>query len=408
MLLDEWSEEELDLARAIGAGGSSASARRSEDAGQGRREVEARPQRRESGVFGDDWLDEAFDRQLPADPSAWRQLPEGHGIDEGSREDPSQDEMDIDDLDGSPLVPGGEGDGDQDPDEDGDCRCEISLDLKPAGGDGLVLSVLVGEQRARAWVDAHAWCEWIAPRLTVQRPQQIPPDLLPLLGQWTLLPLQRHAEQAAVPAPAFVDAEAGSIPRTTAPTLTLRRADAVMELRLLDWPASWVAALAGKLDVPLAPLELPPLPVALAAGWVRLTRRQLRELRPGDGVVLERGVRVELGHAWLVAGRTVARLRVADGTWCVEDRLDEETTMDGPGMVELEGEGLTDDSIVLTAVAEVARLPLSLDTLRGLHRGQVLELAHASHGRVTLTVSGHAVAHGALLRVGDKLVMRIE
>ena len=74
----------------------------------------------------------------------------------------------------------------------------------------------------------------------------------------------------------------------------------------------------------------------------------------------------------------------------------------------LRGSQLDDDNIVLTAVAEVGRLSLSLDTLRELQTGQMLELAHASHGRVTLTVSGQAVAHGTLLRVGDKLVMRIE
>ncbi|MFX5595039.1 hypothetical protein ABTD92_20520, partial [Acinetobacter baumannii] len=80
--------------------------------------------------------------------------------------------------------PGIGGTGDTDAQAEG---AAIVLDLKPCGGDGVVLSLSIDGQRARAWVDADAWCEWLAPRLAVQRFQQIPPDLLGLLGQWTLL-----------------------------------------------------------------------------------------------------------------------------------------------------------------------------------------------------------------------------
>lgn len=423
MLLDEWSEEELALARAIGAGASSGNARHKGGLDEGPRsgkqanvrgyldlesgaEGEA-ADRAEADFLGDDWLDDAFERRSLSGSS---ELDPPRGGSESGRDGPEPGDGEETGYpeEAEEAEAANEAGAGRIASEDDQAQCEVSLDLRPAGGDGLLLTVMLGEQKARAWVDAHAWCEWIAPKLTVQRPQQIPPDLLPLLGQWTLLALQRRAEQAGLPAPRFLGAEAGSVPRSSAPTLTLRRPDAAIELRLLEWPAAWVATMAGSMAAPLPPLELPAVPVALAAGWVRLSRRQLRELQPGDGVVLERAARVELGHAWLVAGRTLGNVRFDDGIWRIEDTVDEETMMDAPDAVELEGEGLTDDSIVLTAVAEVARLPMPLDVLQGLHRGQVLELAHASHGRVTLTVSGRQVARGALLRVGDKLVMRIE
>ncbi|WP_043439928.1 FliM/FliN family flagellar motor switch protein, partial [Cupriavidus sp. HPC(L)] len=106
--------------------------------------------------------------------------------------------------------------------------------------------------------------------------------------------------------------------------------------------------------------------------------------------------------------RPLALACLAHGAWHIEHACNEETSMEQGTEATLRGSQLDDANIVLTAVAEVGRLSLSLDTLRELQAGQTLELAHASHGRVTLTVSGHAVASGTLLRVGDKLVMRIE
>lgn len=200
--------------------------------------------------------------------------------------------------------------------DDADAHTEgaaIVLDLKSSGGDGVVLSISIDGQRARAWVDAEAWCEWLAPRLAVQRFPQIPPDLLGLLGDWTLLPLQHRARRAGLGLPRFCSAEPGSCVRAIAPTLTLCRADAELDLRLLDWPETWIAALAQTMEDRRPPLTIPPIPVALAAGWVRLTRAQLARLSPGDGVVLERPAAIEHGHAWLVAERPLALAYLAHG-----------------------------------------------------------------------------------------------
>lgn len=348
MLLDDWSDEELGLARAIGAG-----------------RVADPPGTAGADLGTDDPLDDPF----LMDPG---QTPAG----------PERAE-----TDGSTA---------------------IALDLKSCGGDGVMLSLMVDGQRARVWADESAWCDWLSPRLDVQRLQQIPPDLLGLLVHWALLPLQPHAEQAGLGMPRFAGIETGSCARAIAPTLCMRRHDAQLDLRLLDWPEPWISALAQTMRDCRPRLSVPPIPVALAAGWTRMTRAQLAGLQPGDGVVIDRAVRVEQGHAWLIAERPLARLSFDGYSWAVEESFQEEYEMDQIGDASLTRGGLTDDSIVLTAVAEVGRLSMSLDTLRELQAGQVLELAHASHGRVTLTVSGQPVASGTLLRVGDKLVMRVE
>jgi len=442
MLLDEWSDQDLELARAIGPGRSSAAA--------GGRRGGAGPHGHGDGLdalqalegldaadpltnaLADPLADsirrlDAFDGDpLGGDPLADDLLGEPGGVVRhvpGRHEAPADfgadgpgggKEHDIGDIGGIGDIGDINGIGDIDGIGDPanlDTHPEgaaLLLDLKSCGGDGVVLSMSIDGQRARAWADADAWCEWLAPRLAVQRFQQIPPDLLGLLGQWTLLPLQHHARQAGLGLPHFCAAEPGSCVRAIAPTLTLSRADAELDLRLLDWPEPWIAALAQTMEDRRPPLTIPPIPVALAAGWARLTRAQLAGLVPGDGVVLERPAAVEHGHAWLVAERPLALACFAHGAWHIEYACNEETSMEQGTETALRGSQLDDDNIVLTAVAEVGRLSLSLDTLRELQTGQMLELAHASHGRVTLTVSGQAVAHGTLLRVGDKLVMRIE
>lgn len=407
MLLDEWSDQDLELARAIGPGRSSVAERgRHGGAGpHGHIDGLGALQALERLDAADPLADplgrlDAFDGGPLNDDPFSNDLPGESG---GVRQGPGRHEALIDVHRGE--EPGIGGTGDTDAQAEG---AAIVLDLKPCGGDGVVLSLSIDGQRARAWVDADAWCEWLAPRLAVQRFPQIPPDLLGLLGQWTLLPLQHHARHAGLGLPHFCAAEPGSCVRAIAPTLTLCRANAQLDLRLLDWPESWIAALAQTMEDRRPPLTIPPIPVALAAGWVRLTRAQLAGLAPGDGVVLERPAAVEHGHAWLVAERPLALACLANGAWHIEYACNEENSMEQGTDATLRGSLLEDDNIVLTAVAEVGRLSLSLDTLRELQTGQMLELAHASHGRVTLTVSGQPVASGTLLRVGDKLVMRIE
>ncbi|WP_456280440.1 type III secretion system cytoplasmic ring protein SctQ [Cupriavidus sp. JZ107] len=413
MLLDEWSDQDLELARAIGAGrsGAAAGGRRagigSSAEGDGLGALQALRRHDAADPLADPMADPLMDplidplRDPLRDPA--RPLdPFDDGFDAAPQPDLHADRRDGAQEHGIGGIASI---------RDADVHAEgaaIVLDLKSSGGDGVVLSISIDGQRARAWVDADAWCDWLAPRLAVQRFPQIPPDLLGLLGDWTLLPLQHHANRAGLGLPRFCSAEPGSCARAIAPTLTLCRADAELDLRLLDWPEPWIAALAQTMEDRRPPLTIPPIPVALAAGWVRLTRAQLAGLSPGDGVVLERPAAIEHGHAWLVAERPLALACLAHGAWHIEHACNEETSMEQGTEATLRGSQLDDANIVLTAVAEVGRLSLSLDTLRELQAGQTLELAHASHGRVTLTVSGHAVASGTLLRVGDKLVMRIE
>lgn len=397
MLLDEWSSKELELARTIGAG-------RAVGAGTG-------------GPTLEHMEDDPLLRPLGGARGRGGRAAAGFaeaGDDADFDPIATLDRLDTLELsgvgdDGGLLPPaygrraergGGAG--------SVDGEWGLALDHLVCGGDGMVLSLLVDQQPARAWVDADAWCDWLRPRLPVQRVDQIPAELMPLLGEWALLPLQQHARTAGLRGLRFVGAEAGHCARVVSPTLTLLRDGATLTLRLLDWPANWIEALAGTMEDRRAPLVVPPIPMPLVAGWVRLTRSRLRALQPGDGIVLDQALPVEAGHAWLFAERPLARLRFVHDAWRIECAYQKDHPMQDLTDTIATGEPLRDEDIVLTAVAELGRMSLSLDILRDLHAGQVLDIPHASHGRVTLTVAGQAVATGTLLRVGERLVMRVE
>jgi type III secretion protein Q len=363
MLLNEWNEQDLDLARII-EGGKSTSI----------------DERNVSPRIDSDRLLDAMD-----------------GLDTDLWTAPREKRRGADDDIGTGIRSTA-----------GSTAAPLVLRQLPCGGDGVLLSLLVDSLPATAWVDGNAWCDWVAPRLCVQAFEQIPPELVPVLGHWALMPLHDHVKAAGCGAIRFVAAHPGSCPYAMAPVLSMMRDDAELSLRLLDWPARSLASLARIMEDRRVPVNVPPIPVALAAGWSRLTRAQLAALRPGDGIVLDRDARVDLGQAWLVAGNSCARLRFEAGNWHIECAFHEEEVMPELGDTLLEGASLSDDRIVLTVVAEVGRMSLSLDTLRGLYSGQVLDVPHADHGRVALTVSGQAVATGSLLRVGDRLVVRID
>ena len=67
----------------------------------------------------------------------------------------------------------------------------------------------------------------------------------------------------------------------------------------------------------------------------------------------------------------------------------------------------TIDEIPFTLVIEAARLPLTLDKLMQLQKGNVLELPHSPESGVDIVVGGSCIARGELIKVGDRLAVRI-
>jgi flagellar motor switch/type III secretory pathway protein FliN len=66
------------------------------------------------------------------------------------------------------------------------------------------------------------------------------------------------------------------------------------------------------------------------------------------------------------------------------------------------------DDLRFALTAEIASMKVPLDTLRNLAPGQMLDTGVTSEGRVSLKVNGVEIGTGRLIRVGERLLVRVE
>ena len=292
----------------------------------------------------------------------------------------------------------------------------LTIGYAELGGDGVAITLDLDGALARLWADEQAWCSWVAPLLAVQKFADVPSDLHGPLTQWALEPLcacvAELAHRTVLAVPALVTMETANVEPALACMLTLRRADATLRLRVLEWPMRWLTSFAQALEpLPDEPVILATqrLPLMLAAGCTRVTQQQLKTLSSGQAVLLALDASVESKEAWLVKDRPLARIRyLNEGEWQVNDVMDEGTwENDQDGKVNDEvGQDL--DQLTFTIVAEIGRIELTLADLRTLERGMILGAPASFDGGVTLRANGRTIARGRLLRVGERLAVRIE
>lgn len=63
--------------------------------------------------------------------------------------------------------------------------------------------------------------------------------------------------------------------------------------------------------------------------------------------------------------------------------------------------------MAISVVIESARIPLTLDKLLQLQKGNVLELPRLPEEGVDLVVNGNLIAKAELIKIGDRLAVRI-
>lgn len=150
------------------------------------------------------------------------------------------------------------------------------------------------------------------------------------------------------------------------------------------------------------------LPLRLQSGWQWLTLAELRSLRPGDVLMLERAdaadllleldgvkharARRENGEAYLLEA-----LQVIDP---IKERpmsrvIEEQATPVGLGDLQIK------------VVCQLGTLELSLAQLQDLGEGSVLALPGSETDAVELTVNGRSIGRGELVRIGAGLGVRL-
>lgn len=165
---------------------------------------------------------------------------------------------------------------------------------------------------------------------------------------------------------------------------------------------------------PITPHRLPvvPLPAVIECGRQSLTLGDLRSLRPGDVVMIDRPAaryRLSLADAFETlcepAGPTAVRLLAPLSSLRLMEPNPMETSLDSTTSHASPNDAL--DRLPVRLVCEVGRLELPLGDVRELGEGSVLELGCTLTEPVQLTVNGRCIGRGELVTLGTGLGVRL-
>lgn len=186
--------------------------------------------------------------------------------------------------------------------------------------------------------------------------------------------------------------------------------------------AAWLRLAPNALDaavrlarlLPAGPQLVPDPPVAVAArvGLARLRAGALASAQVGDAVLIEEGP-LQRGQVMIVVGECRVAAAQWEGNMAILKEALRPAGSFGSGEWTMQGEqdgdpvGATFGDLRVTLVFEVGRRLATLDEVRGLAPGQVLDLGRDDTAPVDILANGARLGRGEIVRVGDALAVRI-
>lgn len=154
------------------------------------------------------------------------------------------------------------------------------------------------------------------------------------------------------------------------------------------------------------------LMLSVKAGSVLLMERELKSLKRGDFLTLDRG---STDTAMLTLGATPLfhvnihenKLNLVDYAFYYEDNVEQKPSDEAHKVQFAEEEVVAIKELPLCVTVELARLKMSLDKLMHLNPGNTLELPIHPGQSVSLTVNGQKVGRAELVYLGETLGLRI-
>ncbi|MFM9272151.1 type III secretion system cytoplasmic ring protein SctQ [Halomonas elongata] len=298
-------------------------------------------------------------------------------------------------------------------------RCHLDPGAYP-GAEAMTVGIVLDETPARLMLDAAALAMLVAPLSLRRSLQDCTPSVRALWLEYALLEWLEPMEVrlgSTIRLQGDVDE-----PEDPPVRLDLRLEDAERCGRLsLALSLSSAKALCPLLDthcsVTPRACSTVPWPLQWVAGYQALSHAELRDLKPGDVVMLDRpGPET----AAVVGGVLMAEVAThRDGMQLrsplhVLTRGDfnmaqspADTRKKGDGSQSTRPDESTLDRLPVRLVCEFGRLELSLGELRELDQGSVLPLSRPSEEAVDLVVNGKVMGRGRLVEVGDGLGVQI-
>ncbi|KOC87781.1 type III secretion system cytoplasmic ring protein SctQ [Winslowiella iniecta] len=283
-----------------------------------------------------------------------------------------------------------------------------------SAASGLILHARRDDQPITLWLDEQQWCQWVEPMLAIPSLALAPAELHDLLAHWTLADVSECFDGNDLPWPEAHSLQTGDAPSGLGWQLNIRREDRCLALRLLSGAESWIDKLSDNMfpeNTWDSAAELP-LTASLLAGWSKIDAAQLKALKPGDALMLQKSLQVNHGQVALFLERPLAVIEQGSesNTFYIEEMMsDFEDWMDitPSSEVNTSVEQALNEAMVSVTV-EVAQLTVSLQELSRMEAGGMLSGVVSQDSLVTLKVGNRAIARGTLLEFDSQLAVKID
>ena len=264
---------------------------------------------------------------------------------------------------------------------------QLSSDMAQPAGPGIRLHTRSQGDEIWLWVPEAEWCAYLAPQLAAPTLASIDPELLPLLASWTLAPLDGWLQEAGASALTPATAEVAAAP-TACWRLLLTQGPRCLPIYLEQVPEHWQLNLLRTLQ----PSSERHHTLPLILGWSLVPEVEWETLVIGDALPIA-GACDSLERLWLYPGTTLARITLIGATRAVV----EESAL--PLLETPQG--------TLQLAVEAGRATFAACELANWAPGNELSLQACATPLLQLSVAGHLMAQGELLRLDNGWAVRI-
>lgn len=276
-----------------------------------------------------------------------------------------------------------------------------TLTFAKTGGEGLCWETDWQDQRLKAWCDTRQWRSFVECKIPHDVLDEIETALLQIVSRWCWDSVSTDLERANVfdmgsPVSGVIDCD-------WYPVLTVRAADKCLEFALPEWPVELLRRLSlswhrNETDGGVNPVKMM-LPVI--AGWTVLPWGQIQHADVGC-ILFPSGMSSE--RCYVQMNNTLVELAMTDNTHFSVVAIHN----DSDGItVENESSLTSLHNIPITVMIEIARVGMDISQLGAMRIGDCLTLDLSPGNTIRLVVNGCVVGHGDLVRLEERMGVRI-
>ncbi|CNH92721.1 type III secretion inner membrane protein [Yersinia thracica] len=285
----------------------------------------------------------------------------------------------------------------------------VCATLTQVEGEGIYLPLHYAGTRCGCWLSQTGWNHWLATSLATDNLHLLATELVSAMATWAVSPLSAALPELVIDDPAPV---AMTLLPQWAVALTFELEGQSLRGVLFDWPLAVLAETLSDWHQERATEHDLRWQAELVVGWSRLSLHQLQQIRPGDGVRINRAAEWEQGNCWLwqrASPQIYIKLEDENNMTIqkINDDIDSLLALDIAALPKIQ-QAVQLEQLPQTLVMEIGRLTLPLSDIKQLDVGQTLTCQTHLYGEVNIRLQGQPVGCGSLLCCDGQLVVRID